>query len=96
MRRWGEVAPDWLPFIGGKRIPPYAAIIPATLGGLGATAFWLPVLLSWIVPGMHHAEFANGWWELLAKVCITPGILFGPLVLVLTYAYYKRRASANA
>lgn len=92
VRGWGEVAPAWLPFIGGRRIPPFAAIVPAVLGGLGATAFWAPLLLAWLGVGDSQvAGYVNGWWELLARVCIAPGMLWGPLVLVLAYAYYVRR-----
>ncbi|KPH99892.1 hypothetical protein OV450_0740 [Actinobacteria bacterium OV450] len=90
VRGWGEIAPAWLPFIGGKRINPFAAIVPATLGGLGATAFWAPVLLSWFGVG-DAAGFTSPGWHTLALLCIAPGMLWGPLVLVLTYAYYTRR-----
>ncbi|MGE7386533.1 hypothetical protein ACQKM2_13755 [Streptomyces sp. NPDC004126] len=94
VRGWGEVAPAWLPFIGGKRIAPSAAIIPATLGGLGATVFWAPVLLSWFGVG-DAAPFSSDGWRTLAHLCIAPGMLWGPLVLVLTYAYYTRRRPAK-
>ncbi|MYS82034.1 hypothetical protein GTZ85_17920 [Streptomyces sp. SID5474] len=92
VRPWGEVAPAWLPIIGGKRIPPLAAIIPATIGGLVLTAVWGSALLAWLhVPGLHALGYSNGWWELLAKVCIIPATLWGPMLLALTYAYYVRR-----
>ncbi len=92
VRGWGEVAPAWLPIVGGRRIPPLAVIIPSTLGGLAATAMYGSTLLTWLnVPGFHGLGFSNGWWEALANVCIAPGILWGPLVLALTYAYYVRR-----
>ncbi|MFE6274410.1 hypothetical protein ACFVQ9_37130 [Streptomyces goshikiensis] len=91
VRGWGEVAPAWLPFIGGKRIAPFAAVVPAALGGLGATAFWAPVPLSWFGEG-DAAAFSSGGWETLAALCITPGMLWGPLVLLLTCAYYARRS----
>ncbi|MFF4603630.1 hypothetical protein ACFY12_12935 [Streptomyces sp. NPDC001339] len=92
VRGWGETAPGWLPVIGGKRIPPLAAIIPATLGGLAATALWGSGLLAWLhVPGFHALGYSNGWWELLARLSISPAMLWGPMVLALTYAYYVRR-----
>ncbi|MCT2592883.1 hypothetical protein LHJ74_23710 [Streptomyces sp. N2-109] len=90
VRRWGEVVPSWVPVIGDRHIPPYAAIVPATLGGLGATAFWAPTWVSWFGVG-SSAGYDNGWWDALATACITPGTLFGPLVLALTYAYWVRR-----
>lgn len=92
VRRWGEIAPAWLPLIGGKHIPPLAAIIPATIGGLIVTAVSGSFLLAWLqVPGFHALGYSNGWWELLAKVCIGLGALWGPMVLALTYAYFVRR-----
>jgi hypothetical protein len=90
VRRWGETAPTWLPFIGGKRVAPLAAIIPATLGGLAVTAFWTPGLLSWFGTG-DSAGFSSDGWQILARLCIAPAMLWGPLLLLLTYAYYRRR-----
>jgi hypothetical protein len=90
VRGWGEVAPAWLPFIGGKRLAPSLVITTATLGGLGATAFWAPVLLGWFGVG-DSVGFNGGGWEVLARLCIFPGMLWGPLVLALTYGYYTRR-----
>ncbi|WP_250289503.1 hypothetical protein [Streptomyces atroolivaceus] len=90
VRGWGEVVPAWLPFLGGKRVAPSAAIIPAALGGLGVIAFWAPGLLGWLGVG-GSAEFSSSGWESLAHLCIAPGTLWGPLLLALTYAYYTRR-----
>ncbi|MFE2309758.1 hypothetical protein [Streptomyces sp. NPDC059411] len=92
VRRWGEVAPAWLPVIGGKRVPPLAAIVPATIGGLITTAVSGSFLLAWLhVGGFHALGYSDVRWELLAKVCIGLGGLWGPMVLALTYAYYVRR-----
>ncbi|WP_018353179.1 hypothetical protein [Longispora albida] len=91
VRWWGEVVPAWVPLLGGRRIPPYAAIVPATLGGIGATIFWLPSVLSWLGLADPGAGYEGLGWEILAKVCIAPGTLWGPLVLVLTVAYAIRR-----
>ncbi|MGK5640925.1 hypothetical protein ACSNOK_21810 [Streptomyces sp. URMC 126] len=98
VRGWGEVVPAWIPVVGGKRVPPFAAIVPATLGGLGATAFWTPTLLHWLrVPGFTDGVgFSSTGWDVLAKVCVLPGMTWGPLVLVLTYAYYVRRCRPAA
>ncbi|WP_143064676.1 hypothetical protein [Streptomyces colonosanans] len=82
--------PAGQPEVGGRRIAPWAAIVPAAVGGLGATAFWAPVLLSWFGVG-GSAGFSGGGWEVLARVCNAPGMLWGPLVLVLTYVCYVRR-----
>ncbi len=40
VQRWGEVVPHWIPFVGARRVPPLAAVIPA---GAGRTAVgWQP------------------------------------------------------
>ncbi|MFF2025625.1 hypothetical protein ACFVW2_27975 [Streptomyces sp. NPDC058171] len=95
VRGWGEVAPSWLPFVGGKRIPPLAVIVPAALGGLATTAFWGYGLLGWFGFG-EVAGFTSGGWQVLARLCIAPGMLWGPLLLALTYAYAARRCRPAA
>ena len=40
VRPWGEVAPAWLPFIGGRPVRPMAAIAPATVGSLALMLIW--------------------------------------------------------
>ncbi|WP_249375010.1 hypothetical protein [Streptomyces sp. I05A-00742] len=90
VRGWGEVVPAWVPRIGGRRIPRYAAVIPAVIGGIGVTAFWLPTLLAWCGIGSGTGYDSTGWM-ILARVCIAPGMLWGPLLLLLTWAYWRRR-----
>jgi hypothetical protein len=31
VQRWGEVFPRWIPFLSGKRVPIWLAVIPASL-----------------------------------------------------------------
>ncbi|MFD0855924.1 hypothetical protein ACFQ07_27040 [Actinomadura adrarensis] len=90
VRRWGEVAPAWIPFIGGKRIRPTAVIVPAAIGGLAMTAVSVMMTLTW-AGVINGTGYENLWWEALAKACISPIGLWGPLMLALTYAYYVRR-----
>ena len=30
VQRWGEVVPSWVPRLGGRRVPPAAAVVPAS------------------------------------------------------------------
>ena len=89
VQRWGEVVPAWIPFIGGRRVAPYAAIIPATLGGLSLIALW-----TW---GMRDAytdsflHFSNTFWQYLMVGSYSLLHLWGPSLLLLTWAYYRRR-----
>ncbi|MGW3041047.1 hypothetical protein ACWC9T_13640 [Kitasatospora sp. NPDC001159] len=76
--------------IGGRRVAPAAAIVPAALGGLVLTG----VLVEWslgilgIIPGLHYP---NDSWRVLAVCCQALMVLWGPLLLAVTYAYWVRR-----
>ena len=90
VRRWGEVVPHWVPRLGGRRIPPAAAIIPATLGGLFFTALCVHWLYEAATAGTAAWPYDEGW-DVLAMAMSGLMNLWGPLLLVLTYAYYRRR-----
>ncbi|MFI0354598.1 hypothetical protein [Actinomadura sp. 9N407] len=96
VRGWGEIAPARIPFIGGKRIRPLAAVIPALLGGLALTALFGSVPFGdgqWLtVFGIvENVPYDNGWWYALAMICTAPISVWGPVVVVLAIAYYLRR-----
>jgi hypothetical protein len=90
VRRWGEVVPHWVPRLGGRRIPPAAAIVPATLGGLFFTALCIHWLYEAATAGTAAWPYDEGW-DVLAMAMSGLMNLWGPLLLVLTYAYYRRR-----
>src|SRR5690349_19230098 len=50
VKPWGEVVPRWVPLLGGRRIPPLVAVVPATLGALAAIGvvyyFFLSILFT--------------------------------------------------
>ncbi|MGW7683718.1 NYN domain-containing protein [Kribbella sp. NPDC054772] len=80
VHRWGEVYPRWIWFRAGRRVPPYLAIIPASIVAVVLVPAGLMNLEAPIDP-------AN--WALTA-----PGILWtlwGTALGVATYAYYLRR-----
>lgn len=95
VRRWGEVVPAWVPKLGGRRIPPFAAIIPATLGGL----VFMALLVDWARSVFHLGgesfPYAEGW-DVLAMTVSGLLLLWGPMLLALTYAYYQRRCRPNS
>jgi hypothetical protein len=90
VRRWGEVVPARVPLIGGRRIRPAAAMIPAALGGLVMSAVSVQMVLGW-TGVVERVQYENAWWEALALVVVTPTGAWGPMVLALTYAYHVRR-----
>ena len=91
VRRWGEVVPSWIPWLGGRRVAPYAAIVPATLGSFALIAIWTygfrDVFSGQFLPFNSDAAAA------LMISCYAPLNLWGPALLVLTWAYSRRRVS---
>ena len=94
VQRWGEVAPRWLPFIGGRGVAPYAAIVPAILGSLSLMVIWTYGFRD--VFTNHFIPFESTPWAVLMITCYAPLQLWGPALLVLTWAYFRRRVSAPA
>lgn len=89
VKPWGEVAPRRLPFIGGRRVAPYAAIIPATLGSIALIGIWTFAFRDVFTD--HFIQFTSTPWKVLMLACYAPLYLWGPALLVLTWAYGRRR-----
>jgi hypothetical protein len=89
VRPWGELVPRWIPWLGGRRVAPFAAIVPATLGGLALIAIWSYAFRD--VFGASFIHFANDGWAALMISCYAPLNLWGPLLLLLTWSYWRRR-----
>ncbi|KQV74010.1 hypothetical protein ASC61_02735 [Aeromicrobium sp. Root344] len=86
---WGEVAPRWIPLIGGRRVRPLAAFVPAITGATFLTALW-----TWVFWGMARTEFYdyfNGPQAVIVTVAYLPLLLWGPLLGVVAIAYLRRR-----
>ncbi|MFE2167429.1 hypothetical protein ACFXB3_20565 [Streptomyces sp. NPDC059447] len=97
---WGEVVPRRIPFLGGRRIPVAAAVVPAALGALALTALWTVLAAVTQLAGTTiqgdpiPADFpseAGGWSAVWFYVCYAPLLLWGPLLGVVTVAYWRRR-----
>jgi hypothetical protein len=86
--RWGEVMPGWIPILGGRRIPPLAAVIPAVAGAVAVTAIWVYATVNLIV--LDGFDFSNGWWKALLIACYLPLLLWGPLLFALAVNYHHR------
>ncbi|MFJ3936394.1 hypothetical protein [Streptomyces parvus] len=101
VRGWGEVAPAWIPLIGGRRVRPLAAFVPAVLGGLVLTVLFTAVPLgddrSLTLYGVvDNVGYSSDAWELLATVCVAPIAAWGPVTIALAIAYYRRRTARPA
>ncbi|MFI0812117.1 hypothetical protein [Streptomyces echinatus] len=100
VRGWGEVAPGWIPIIGGRRVRPMAATIPAVLGGLILTFLFTSIPIGnrrelTLYGIVETVEYTNDAWDTLATVCVTPVAVWGPLTLALAIAYYRRRTAPS-
>ncbi|MEU6039276.1 hypothetical protein ABZ801_28125 [Actinomadura sp. NPDC047616] len=104
--RWGEVFPRWVPVLRGRRVPPLAAVVPAALGATVLTALWT---VSWgnalfqrdlygrpIDDGFSSLFDPGHWQGVLALAAYLPLLLWGPLLGLLTVAYWRRRRGVRA
>ncbi|QLE70861.1 hypothetical protein FGW37_03925 [Streptomyces rectiverticillatus] len=91
VRPWGEVVPRWIPLLGGRRVRPLAAVVPALLGAtaLAALAVWF-VCAPYVNPEQAIWQGTAAQDALLA-VCYVPLLAWPPLLTAVTIAYYRRR-----
>ncbi|MEV8532331.1 hypothetical protein [Streptomyces sp. NPDC051211] len=90
VQRWGEVVPTWVPRLGGRRIPPLAAVVPAALGAAAVTAITVIGAFTWSGNMSDPGAPSGGYWWLMTA-CYAPLVLWGPLLAIVTAAYWRRR-----
>ena len=100
VRGWGEVAPTWIPVIGGRPVRPMAAVVPAILGGLILTLLFTDVPIGdgrRLTPYgiVDTVGYTNDAWQALATVCLAPIAAWGPVTIALGIAYYRRRTATS-
>lgn len=86
-QRWGETVPRWLPFLAGKRVPIWLAVVPASLVSILVTTAGL-MFMRQVVLGTTPFTLTEGW------AIIGPGLLWpiwGAALGAATLAYYYRR-----
>jgi hypothetical protein len=93
IRPWGEVFPRWFPFIGGRRVPPALAIVPASIVAVlvtGAGLMYIRLVLSGRLGITEVLDLDLGEnWATIAPELLWP--LWGVALGAATYAYYLRR-----
>ena len=91
VKPWGEIAPRWIPWIGGRPVRPLAAFVPAMTG-----AAFLTVLWAWVFIGMATDEFQDHvgatWKQVLLTACYAPLLAWGPVLAAVAVAYWRRRS----
>ena len=85
----GQEVPRWVPFFGGRAVRPTTVLIVATLGSVALMAIWTGGF--WPVwTGHGVSNMAGTSWEAVFIACYAPLNLWGPSLLVLTWAYRRR------
>ncbi|MER5865856.1 hypothetical protein [Kitasatospora sp. NPDC002040] len=97
VRPWGRVTPRRLPLIGGRRVRPLAAVIPAGLGALAVTVITFAAGFGgWYGPdAMGSPEAPQGAAGLVMTLCYVPLLAWGPLLAVVTVDYYRRARAGS-
>ncbi|MFF5449232.1 hypothetical protein [Streptomyces sp. NPDC012888] len=88
VRPWGEVLPRWIPVLGGRRVHPMAAVVPAGLGAVALTGLWCTVPLWWTFPHADMTPTGN----LVVGLLYQPLFLWGPLLAAVTVSYHRRHS----
>ncbi|MFI0355523.1 hypothetical protein [Actinomadura sp. 9N407] len=92
VRPWGEVFPRWMPFIGGRTVPVLGAVSVAALGAVAVTMISAMFVGMWSDPeSLASPEAPQGLAAWLMTLCYLPFLAWGPLLAIVTVAYYLRR-----
>ncbi|HEY6747259.1 MAG TPA: hypothetical protein VI357_16265 [Mycobacteriales bacterium] len=97
VRPWGEVVPAWVPVLGGRKIPVLAAVLPAAVGAVLIFAVYGYAVLNALlgfreppdIPGCPDPSHEPYAWVAIA--CYASLLAWGPLLVLVTVAYYRRR-----
>ncbi|WP_430784233.1 hypothetical protein [Actinoplanes sp. G11-F43] len=100
---WGERFPSWIPGLRGRRVPVAAALIPAVTGALLLTALWTFTFFQDLTGTTLNGEplpaeypgLAGGWEGAVFYLCYLPLLLWGPLLGVAAWGYYRRRCGGG-
>lgn len=90
-QRWGEIFPRWLPLLGGRRVPPALAIVPATLVSILVTSAGLMFVRLTLLgtAGEVFTFIGREDWAALAPELLWP--VWGIALAAATLAYHLRR-----
>lgn len=90
VRPWGQVVPRWIPLIGGRRVRPLFAVVPALLGSLVLTRLGLLALFGGWAGNLADADSPHGFGALVMTLAYLPLVAWGPLLGAVTIDYARR------
>lgn len=92
VRRWGEVLPHWVPWIGGRVLPTWLVTTVAALGAAALGVLGVTTVLLWNGPeNMGDPDAPQGVAGLVMTACYAPQLAWPPLLLALAISYAGRR-----
>lgn len=91
VQRWGEVFPRWILGLGGKRVPPLLAEIPATLVAIFVMSAAVPIVESGARIARNGGEDSLGW---LQSLILGSFPIWAIALGAATLAYHLRRRGA--
>jgi hypothetical protein len=97
VRPLGEEVPHWVPFVGGRGIRPKAVIMAATLGSVALMLIWTLGFWDVWAGNWNYSRSTPGatpFWGTVFTICYAPLNLWGPALLMVTWAY-RRRVTAS-
>ncbi|MFF2122773.1 hypothetical protein ACFVXH_36175 [Kitasatospora sp. NPDC058184] len=90
VRPWGLVAPRWIPLIGGRRVRPLAAIVPALLGSAVLTYVGTAALLGGWAHNLAEPDSPHGFAAVVMTLAYLPLVAWGPLLGAVALDYARR------
>jgi hypothetical protein len=102
VHRWGQQVPQWVPGIGGRRVPARPVVRIALVGGWLLVALCLYFFLNqrfnlvqsgWVGIGGDEPAHPRPGWEVFRYY--VPLLAWGPLVIAVS-TDYRRRAAVTA
>ncbi|RKT16326.1 hypothetical protein BX285_0661 [Streptomyces sp. 1114.5] len=90
VRPWGLVVPQWIPLIGGRRVRPLAAIVPALLGSVVLTVLGMEGLFGRWADNLAEPDSPHGLAAVVMTLAYLPLVAWGPLLGAVTVDYARR------
>ncbi|MGW3231433.1 hypothetical protein [Kitasatospora sp. NPDC001095] len=90
VRPWGLVAPRWIPLIGGRRVRPLAATVPALLGSVVLTFLGMEGLFGGWAHNLADPDSPQGFAAVVMTLAYLPLVAWGPLLGAVALDYARR------
>ncbi|MEV7600232.1 hypothetical protein AB0O91_22935 [Kitasatospora sp. NPDC089797] len=90
VRPWGHVVPYWIPLLGGRRVRPLLAVVPALLGSLLLTRTGLVALFGGWAGNLAEPDSPHGVGALVMTLAYLPLVAWGPLLGAVALDYARR------